>query len=468
MPKTRARIRMYRPGLGDCFLLTFTSGRKTSHILLDCGIFNGTPGEKARISAIAENIVGETQHKVNAVVATHEHWDHVAGFVRAKHVFGDEKQFTFDEAWVAWTEDPTQKIASENKKQFMAMTEALALACQRLENADTLLERECGRSIAQVMGFEGDLVLGAQFSVLSNEGMKFVSDRAGFYLKPGEVIERDWLPGVRVYVLGPPMDLEAMRNMKGEKDESFESGKNGAEMAWTLALAAQADSNLRRQLRPFDEFLAWSEADRTFADTAPDHASMRDVLKAYDAEGWRRIDNDWLMSAGHLALQVDNAVNNTSLVLAFELVESNKVLLFTGDAQVGNWKSWQNLTFKLSDGTEVQAQDLLARTIFYKVGHHGSGNATLRAGLAAMKNTGLVAAIPTHESWALDVKGWEMPAPKLKPALIEKTKGRIIRADPGFDPIHPPQEGISAAEWQEFAECITAVDDLYIDYQVPT
>jgi hypothetical protein len=468
MPKTKMRIRMYRPGLGGCFLLTFNSGRKTSHILLDCGIFNGTPGEKARISAIAENIVQETRHKVNAVVATHEHWDHVAGFVRAKHVFGDKSQFNFDEAWVAWTEDPTQKIATENKKQNMAMTQALALACQRLENADTLLDRECGRSIAQVMGFEGDIVLGAKFSVLSNEGMKFVSDRANSYLKPGEVIERDWLPGVRVYVLGPPMDLDAIQNMKGEMGESYESRKNGAEMAWAMALSPKADSNLRRQLRPFDEFLAWPEEDRTFDETVPDNALMRDILREYDANAWRRVDNDWLMSAGQLALQVDNAVNNTSLVLAFELIESRKVLLFVGDAQVGNWKSWQELTFTLSDGTEVKAQDLLARTVFYKVGHHGSGNATLRAGLAAMKNSDLVAAIPTHESWASDEKGWEMPAPKLKPALIEKSKGRIIRADPGLDPISRPQDGIGDAEWQKFARCITAVDDLYIDYQVPT
>jgi hypothetical protein len=108
---------------------------------------------------------------------------------------------------------------------------------------------------------------------------------------------------------------------------------------------------------------------------------MRDILSAYDATTWRRIDNDWLMSAGQLALQVDNAVNNTSLVLAFELIESRKVLLFVGDAQVGNWKSWQ---------------------------------------------------------------------------------------EPTFNPIIRPPDGISDAEWREVVRCTTAVEDLYIDYQVPT
>ena len=34
---------------------------------------------------------------------------------------------------------------------------------------------------------------------------------------------------------------------------------------------------------------------------------------------WRRIDHDWLHSAEALALDINNGINNTSLVLAFEL-----------------------------------------------------------------------------------------------------------------------------------------------------
>ena len=44
--------------------------------------------------------------------------------------------------------------------------------------------------------------------------------------------------------------------------------------------------------------------------------------------------------AGRLALQLDSDTNNTSLVLAIELIASGRVLLFPGDAQVGNWLSW--------------------------------------------------------------------------------------------------------------------------------
>ena len=109
---------------------------------------------------------------------------------------------------------------------------------------------------------------------------------------------------------------------------------------------------------------------------------------------------------------------------------------------------------------------LLAHTVFYKVGHHGSGNATLRAGLEAMTSEDLVAAMPTDERFAREVKGWEMPAPKLLKALGEKTKGRILRADPGRDAI-PTQkpESISRAAWDRFRRAVTQ-DPLFVDYEL--
>ncbi len=39
----RVRIRMYRQGLGDCFLLTFFKGAVVKHVLIDCGVLQGTP-----------------------------------------------------------------------------------------------------------------------------------------------------------------------------------------------------------------------------------------------------------------------------------------------------------------------------------------------------------------------------------------------------------------------------------------
>ena len=63
----------------------------------------------------------------------------------------------------------------------------------------------------------------------------------------------------------------------------------------------------------------------------------------------------------------------------------------------------------------VNTDDLLARTVFYKVGHHASHNATLVAGFEKMKHSDLVAFIPVHKQDPNITKknGWKMPAEKL-------------------------------------------------------
>ncbi|MDQ3827727.1 MAG: hypothetical protein M3361_00185 [Candidatus Tectomicrobia bacterium] len=65
---------------------------------------------------------------------------------------------------------------------------------------------------------------------------------------------------------------------------------------------------------------------------------------------------------------LDHAMNNTSLVLLFEI--GSKKLLFSGDAQIENW------TYALKaapDSERIRA--FLADVTVYKVGHHGSLNA---------------------------------------------------------------------------------------------
>lgn len=82
-----------------------------------------------------------------------------------------------------------------------------------------------------------------------------------------------------------------------------------------------------------------------------------------------------------MAIALTGHINNTSLVLAFELGEDGPVLLFPGDAQAGSWASWSGLKWdvRYRDHTrQVTGADLLRRVVFYKVGHHGSHNATIK------------------------------------------------------------------------------------------
>ena len=81
----------------------------------------------------------------------------------------------------------------------------------------------------------------------------------------------------------------------------------------------------------------------------------------------RRMHGDSLLE---IVRTLDNAMNNTSLILVFEA--GSKRLLFPGDAQLENWSA------ALAD---AKIRSFLATVDLYKVGHHGSENATPRLGL---------------------------------------------------------------------------------------
>jgi hypothetical protein len=155
-----------------------------------------------------------------------------------------------------------------------------------------------------------------------------------------------------------------------------------------------------------------------------------------------------------------NYTNNSSLVLAFELGKGGKVLLFAADAQRGNWASWAKKSFK--DGTsKVSVRELLGRTVLYKVGHHGSHNATLDGkaddavpnlswlgrGEHASEFTAMITAV---RAWAMQpsVK-WDHPLKAIKDALVEKTDGRVFQTDRDFDKMKPPA-GAGKTAWNKF------------------
>jgi hypothetical protein len=179
-------------------------------------------------------------------------------------------------------------------------------------------------------------------------------------------------------------------------------------------------------------------------------------------QSWRRIDGDWLGAAAEMALALDSATNNTSLVLALELEATGQVLLFAADAQVGSWLSWHDLRWSLPERAEVTGADLIRRTSFYKVGHHGSHNATLRdRGLEMMDSPGLVAFLPVHEETAIRM-GWNrMPLPGLVEALTRRCEGRLVRADRSY----AETRGQTRAE-QEFQRHLTETE-LYYEWSTP-
>lgn len=434
-------IRHYCQGIGDCHLLTFRRDDGSPlHMLIDCGIHTSVEGGRKKIDAIVDDLARRVEKdaprggkgRIDVLVATHEHTDHISGFASAKEKFG---RLRIGEIWLGWTENPLDPQAVELdrfKGQALAVLDAVSerVAAQGVDRELFGL----GEKLQPVLGFfgaKGDRIRSAR-DILTG----FAPDRLR-YLEPGGTpLTLPGVSNVRVYVLGPPRSAK-MLGIRDRPGETYGLGggwpvANGLEPALGVA-----DGMLRPDQdwgAPFDPSMgqdlpALLAAPRGRATREP-AGSPRNVWELYrDKDPWRRIDNDWLGAGAELAIQLDDRTNNSSLVLAFEFVDTGRVVLFTGDAQVGSWLSWQDLEWKVGDRT-VKGPELLARTVYYKVGHHGSHNATLKQkGLELMDDPDLAAFIPTNEKDARKVKWGQMPFAKILEDLGQRSSGRVIRAD---------------------------------------
>ena len=88
-PPEGVTVRMYRQGLGDCFLLAFPTDQPGAafYLLIDCGVILGTEAPEPIMRAVAEDIREATGGDIHLLVATHEHWDHLSGFIQAGETF---------------------------------------------------------------------------------------------------------------------------------------------------------------------------------------------------------------------------------------------------------------------------------------------------------------------------------------------------------------------------------------------
>jgi len=485
----RVRVRMYRQGLGDCFLVTFF-GSPDRHFLIDCGTLGATT-TGVKMAAVVENIRTTTRDHLDVLVATHEHKDHVSGFGGDPSPFDE---FEIDRAWVAWTEDPNEPLARKiaKHKGDLINTIRLAVDALRVNPPADPAERaslESNRSgMRELLGFFADLPpdgtpLPMGLAKTVNEAMRYVTEAAGAngrFLSPGEMIEEKWLPGIRIYVLGPPQNESALRNL-GEHGSTelyamtAQFTKDLAACA-TFSLAGQPFPAYRESLKPAERqaFEAQLPFDPRFRLEAADRTQCEARFEGYFAadNAWRQIDSDWLSGGSDLALQLDSYTNNTSLVLAIEIIDDGRVLLFPADAQVGNWLSWHEHKWEVgSDPAKktVTARDLLRRTVFYKVGHHASHNATVKEdGLELMQREDLVAMIPVDRKVALNKNPpWQMPAKALYKRLLEKTRGRVLRSDTGWPPDADMPSEMTDDEWKDArVQSGVTVTDLYIDLEL--
>jgi beta-lactamase superfamily II metal-dependent hydrolase len=483
----RISVRMYRQGLGDCFLITIPKPEGGDfRMLIDCGIVLGADGAQQSMETVVTHLAEKAPH-IDVLVVTHEHWDHVSGFSQQKERFAG---MTFDNVWVAWTEDPADPLAKKLRGERRAAESALRMAVTRLGLAG---ESESATHVSSLVSFFGAATGSTDAAMTFAKGLAKSKPR---YCKPADppIVLKE-LPGVRFWVMGPPKDEKLIKKSNPGKGDAYglDAGPDGSQaflmaaMSRDLQALGVRTTGLDDPIQdPFDtgQSIALERAkqlpffDRRYFGDAPDEGLYEKVAgENGEPEGmvvrdqsWRRIDAAWLGASETMALQLDSATNNTSLVIAIELVESGDVLLFPGDAQAGNWLSWQDLKWTIGEKPNehtVTGPDLLARTLFYKVGHHGSHNATLKAkGLELMVRDDLVAMVPVNHKMA-EKKGWgKMPLPDLMSRLRAKSHGRVLCID---DQVKTNDElagmkpkDVTDAEWRQFTDRVK-VDEWYYE-----
>jgi hypothetical protein len=464
-------------------------------VLIDCGFKPGSNGpdyQLGTIGQVVDDIKAATGRRLDLVIVTHQHEDHVNGFWQPEAPYFAD--FEIGAAWFAWTEDPEDALADELRRRHGDQLLGLVAARDRLAAAgadaaagrvDDLLAFELGVEPARFLAEATARTKDPRASV-NRQGMKLIKDKAGSrntrYIVPHQEIMR--IPGVGdvgVFALGPPHRADLLADADPQGAGSSPGHGVGARVSF---LAAAAASGARAAQQPFAQRFS-RPIGEAFDD--PEHGAFLSARYGMAADAaqadlgaesaanaaWRRIDHDWLHAAEALALDINRAINNTSLVLAFELPQSKKVLLFAGDAQRGNWRSWTEGSWQ--DGARtITVRDLMARTVLYKVGHHGSHGATL-LGTAQDEYPNLswmghgkygrefVAMITAVSKWAQSIPKppWVHPLPSIKAALNRKCGGRVFQTDTAR--LDAPEA--ADAEWTDFIQR-TRISDLYFEYEV--
>ena len=397
------RVRMYNVGFGDCFLVTVPGRERRGKLLVDCGVHNAGPGPRPMeevVARIVEDVTdGDGVPRIDVVVGTHRHQDHVSGFEEPAW-----QDVEVGEVWLPWTEDPRDPQARRIRERQSRTARLLF---------DLLAAHDPG---AGALAFSANSLTNEEAMATLHRG--FAGRPIRRFLPRPDPAESSFqlagLPGAQVHVLGPSRDPEVIRDMDPPKGESFLRLVDPDAASATLGL-------------PFHE--DWAIGQEEFLDD-PRYAHLA-VSPTVLARIARLGTSDPLA----VAVALEKAVNGTSLMLMLEV--GRAFLLFPGDAQWGTWQAAM---------ADPGRRELMARTTFYKVGHHGSHNATPRE---------FVEEVLGDDFWSMvsvrPIRRWKhIPKRELLERLAEKSD-RVVRSD------QPGNQVVG----------VTFEDDLFADAEIP-
>jgi len=358
----KIEIYAFNVGFGDCTLVKFIypGQNRDRHILVDFGSKVGPEGKPSNfMTKVAKQIHDICNGKLDVIVGTHRHQDHISGFRTRKNGKGPGDYIAKcdpDLILQPWTEHPdierdaTGKYNSSNNLAFVQSHNSMdtfARSLTKFANSSNHMRGFKPRE-KRTIAFIGENAV-SNLNAIKNlhkmsEGQTAQGLSKAQYLCFGDTLDlSEILPGVDVDVLGPPTTDQEEAAGHGHVSHSSEN--------WLLG---------SRRLKS-----AMASSDQTQAPF--DDAGELPIWARWGAKRLSKYKRQDLLD---IVTRLDDHLNNTSLILLFTV--GDKSLLFPGDAEVQNW----NYALTHSGVKEkIKSVDL------YKVGHHGSRNATPKESL---------------------------------------------------------------------------------------
>ena len=355
----RISVCAYQVGFGDCILLSFhypaalPDGRNSRHLLFDFGSIRWPKGHTARYPEIAADVSARTGGVLDAIVITHRHKDHIGGYgiTTAADVIAALNPRAVIRPW---TENP--KAAANATSPALVGPRSHRYA-RNLAQAQQFAAHVALTVDAQARGFRGELrdaaleQLANQDAIDRLDTLAAATANKGDYVFAGSPVSlQQLLPGVTTTVLGPPT-IEMWPQVAGERADDDEYWLRQNSLLGRMLDATDAPPETVR--------VATVAAGQAEVDPGP----VRWIVE--------RLREQQTHSLLRIVGGLEDALNNTSVILLFKT--GKRTLLFPGDAQIENW------SYALTSPNATSMQAALKQVDFYKVGHHGSRNASPRS-----------------------------------------------------------------------------------------
>jgi beta-lactamase superfamily II metal-dependent hydrolase len=333
-------VRVYNVGLGDCIYLRVPDLQQDVHILIDCG---NKFGKQNQLDGCIEHLkqelpdAGAGKKRLDLLVVSHPHEDHHKGF--EEKLFEDLK---IGHIWLS----PAYGDETPQAKGFYALQAAVGRALNAFKGLPETAVGELSDDVQELLSLSKSEALQMLKFTLPEKNqilpLYVYADTPESKLK---IFEDD---NIKLKVLGPMSDIDRFYlGGDGLMNTSEEVTTSAMETGYKALFCAPGEVEVK----------------------PPQNISKQD---------FERLRSRIQANALAVAAVVGHAVNNLSVVLLLEW--HGRRLLFSGDAEWSDARKGAVKDFSSNGSWNVMWQERkaeLSKPIdFYKIGHHGSENAT--------------------------------------------------------------------------------------------